>query len=150
MSGLATLADDSGLVVDALGGRPGVKSARYAGEHATDLDNLEKLLDEMQGIPLGRRKARFECVVALALPERDVVTFTGSIEGSIACAPAGQQGFGYDPVFVPKGAREDRPGQTMAHLSTADKADLSHRGRAARNAAEWLSRLVLHGTSPYN
>ena len=150
MSGLATLADDSGLVVDALDGLPGVRSARYAGEHATDLDNLEKLLHAMRGVPPERRTARFECVVALALPGRDIVTFAGTVEGTIACQPAGGAGFGYDPVFVLKGVGNDRPAQAMAHMSIADKADLSHRGQAARNAADWLRRLAMLGNSPYN
>ena len=150
MSGLATLADDSGLVVDALDGLPGVRSARYAGEHAADVDNLEKLLHELRGISPELRTARFECVVAVALPGRDIVTFAGTVEGSIACQAAGETGFGYDPVFVPKTVARDRPVQTMAHLSTEDKADLSHRGQAARKAADWLRRLGMFGTSPYN
>ena len=137
-SGMATLADDSGLCVDALGGRPGVRSARYAGEHATDRENVQRLLCDLRGVPCGHRTARFECVIALALPSEGVVTFSGSVEGAIAMEPAGQEGFGYDPVFIPD--RGEGDGLTMAQLSRQEKAGLSHRAMAARKAAEWLSR----------
>lgn len=150
MSGLATLADDSGLVVDALDGRPGVRSARYAGDHATDRENLDKLLGEMLGIPPGRRTARFECAMALALPEREMAVFTGSVEGSIASEPAGDGGFGYDPVFVLKDPGTIGGRRTMAQLSTAQKASVSHRGLAARKVAEWLRCFVVEDAAPYN
>ncbi len=145
MSGLAALADDSGLVVDALGGRPGVRSARYAGEGATDRENLERLLREMRGVPAGARTARFECVVAVALDGREVATFSGTVEGSIAPSPAGDGGFGYDPVFLVGG-----PGpaaRTMAQLSAAEKAAVGHRGLAVRRAAEWLRGALAGGAS---
>ncbi len=139
MSGLATLADDSGLVVDALDGRPGVMSARYAGESATDGENVARLLAELSGVPMDKRKARFRCVIAVAVPGKEVVMFTGLVEGTIALAPKGAGGFGYDPVFVLSGS--DHGGMTMAQLSPADKAKLSHRGMAAAKAAGWLSSL---------
>jgi XTP/dITP diphosphohydrolase len=136
MSGVATLADDSGLQVDFLDGKPGVKSARYAGENATDAENVEKLLAELSGVPVNSRAARFQCVIAVALPGKEVATFTGSVEGTIAVAPKGEGGFGYDPVFVLSGS--DHGGKTMAQLSPFAKAKLSHRGRAAARAARWL------------
>ena len=144
MSGLATLADDSGLVVDALDGRPGVKSARYAGESATDADNVRRLLAELSGVPMDKRTAQFQCVIAVAMPGREVATFTGSVEGSIAVAPRGAGSFAYDPVFVLSGS--DHEGMTIAQLSPADKAKLSHRGVAAAKAAEWLRSLPAGST----
>ena len=143
MTGLATLADDSGLVVDALAGRPRVRSARYAGEHATDEENLSLLLREMTGVPKERRAARFECVVAVAMPGRDVVTFSGEVSGTITEGPLGHRGFGYDPVFALPDSGSPHGGLTMAQLSPSDKSALSHRGHAARKAAEWLYSKVL-------
>lgn len=145
MSGLATLADDSGLVVDALDGRPGVLSARYAGESATDAENVARLLAELSGVPMDERTARFQCVIAVAIPGREVATFTGSVEGSIAVAPKGEGGFGYDPVFVLSGS--DHAGMTMARLSPSAKSVLSHRGLAAEKAAEWLRSLPTGSTA---
>ena len=118
--------DDSGLEVDVLGGAPGIRSARYAGEKATDKDNIEKLLSELgrcsQPFP---HSARFRCCLALAKQGRIVMTFEGLIEGRIIPAPRGQSGFGYDPVFQPHGFE-----QTFAELRPADKNRISHRGRA--------------------
>jgi len=126
-SRLFALAEDSGLEVDALGGAPGVRSARYAGGHGDDPANLAKLLREL-GAARDRR-ARFVCVGALADPAgRIVAEARGACEGAIALAPRGTNGFGYDPVFVPA----DRPDHTMAELSRHEKAALSHRGRALR------------------
>lgn len=139
MCGLATLADDSGLVVDALDGRPGVLSARYAGESATDAENVARLLGELSSVPMDKRTARFQCVIAVAITGREVATFTGFVEGAIAVAAKGAGGFGYDPVFVLSAPPFD--GMTMAQLSPADKAKLSHRGMAAAKAAEWLQSL---------
>lgn len=136
-SGLPALADDSGLVVDALGGRPGVHSARYAGLPRSDARNLARLLEELRDVPAEARRARFVCVVALALPASvpswaglsagDVRLFRGVCEGRIAFAPRGADGFGYDPVFVPSGHE-----RTFAELPPEVKDRLSHRGAALR------------------
>jgi XTP/dITP diphosphohydrolase len=128
-TGLASLADDSGLEVDALQGRPGVYSARYAGEKATDLENLEKLLEELQGIPAQERTARYRCVVVLVrhVGEPTPLTAEGVWEGRIATAPQGSNGFGYDPVFIPDGLT-----CTAAELTAAEKNELSHRAQALR------------------
>jgi XTP/dITP diphosphohydrolase len=119
------LADDSGLEVDALGGAPGVLSARYAGKQADYAANNRKLLAELESIPPGRRTARFRCVIALARPGGEVVTAEGACEGRIIAAPRGRQGFGYDPLFVPEGY--DR---TFAELGADVKDKISHRARA--------------------
>ena len=124
-SGLPTLADDSGLEVDALGGAPGVHSARYAGEGASDQDRYEKLLDALRGVPDKKRTARFRCVIALALPAGEVLTAEGICEGIIAHEPRGEHGFGYDPIFYMPAL-----GRTMAELEPAVKDRLSHRARA--------------------
>ncbi len=126
LSGLLTLADDSGLEVDALGGRPGVHSARYAGPNASDDDRIRKLLAELEGVPPERRTARFRCVIAVASPEGDVIIAQGTVEGVIADAPRGDHGFGYDPIFY----LPDR-GCTMAELPPEEKNRISHRARAA-------------------
>jgi XTP/dITP diphosphohydrolase len=122
------LGDDSGLEVDALGGAPGVFSARYAGAKEAsgrDQANLEKLLTELQGVPEPERTARFVCVIVLAGPQEEILTATGRCEGRIAFSPRGVSGFGYDPVFVPEGYE-----RTMAELSMDEKNRISHRGRA--------------------
>lgn len=126
-SGLAALADDSGIEVDALGGRPGVHSARYAGEGATDQENLEKLLHELRGVPAERRTARYRCVIVLVRHAQDSapIIARGTWEGRILEAPRGSGGFGYDPIFLPEGL--DR---TAAELSPAEKNAISHRGLA--------------------
>ena len=126
LSGLLALADDSGLEVDALGGRPGVHSARYAGPNAGDDDRIRKLLAELEGVPPERRTARFRCVIAVASPEGDVITAQGTVEGVIADAPRGHHGFGYDPIFY----LPDRD-CTMAELPPEEKNRISHRARAA-------------------
>jgi XTP/dITP diphosphohydrolase len=135
---LAALADDSGLEVDALGGEPGVRSARYAGPRATDADRIALVLDRLRGVPDERRTARFRCVIALATPEGLVGTVEGTCEGLIAHRPAGEHGFGYDPIFfLPE------LGRTMAELDPPAKHAVSHRGRAGREArrllADWLA-----------
>lgn len=137
ISGLWTWADDSGLEVDALGGAPGVYSARYAGEGATDADRYRKLLDALIGVPWARRTARFRCAVALATPSGDIRTSDGACEGVIAFGPAGSNGFGYDPVFY----LPDR-GQTMAQLPAEVKNEISHRGQAARAAQAVLAAML--------
>jgi guanylate kinase/non-canonical purine NTP pyrophosphatase (RdgB/HAM1 family) len=126
-AGLPALADDSGLEVDALGGRPGVRSARYAYEGASDTENLEHLLAELRQVPDDHRNARYQCVIVLTRSAQDDAPLIarGTWEGRIAGAPRGQGGFGYDPVFVPTGAS-----RTAAELTAAEKNAVSHRGRA--------------------
>jgi len=139
-SGLPSLADDSGLEVDALDGEPGVRSKRYAGPDATDADRITFLLGKLAGTPEETRTARFRCVMVLATPDAVVGEVQGTCEGRIALAPRGANGFGYDPVFL----LPDR-GQTMAELSSEEKHAISHRGRAGR-AARALIELWLAGT----
>jgi XTP/dITP diphosphohydrolase len=127
------LADDSGLEVDALGGAPGVFSARYSGAGATDASNRARLLAELAKTGDARRAARFRCVIALARAGEIVVTFDGAVEGRIIGGERGEGGFGYDPLFVPEGF-----GQTFAELPAAVKNTLSHRGRAMEKLREWF------------
>jgi len=134
-AGTAAIADDSGLEVDALDGRPGVRSARYGGPGLDDAARNARLLAEMSEVPDGRRTARFRCAIAVADPDGIVETFTGSLEGRIARTPEGEHGFGYDPVFVPDG--EDR---TLAVLGPEVKSRISHRARALDALARWLVR----------
>lgn len=124
-TGLLTISDDSGLEVDALDGRPGVYSARYAGEDVTYGDNNRLLLEELEGVPTEKRTARFRCVIALSTPKGVVFACEGTVEGVIAEAPRGTHGFGYDPVFGPLGRRE-----TFGELDGATKDGISHRARA--------------------
>ena len=134
-SGLVTLADDSGLEVDALGGRPGPLSARYAGPDRTDEERVQALLQELTGVPDDKRTARFRCVIAVAEPEGRVELVEGTVEGRIAHEPRGENGFGYDPVFlVPE------RGVTTAELPPDEKNAVSHRGAAARKARAVLER----------
>ncbi|MFQ5736435.1 MAG: XTP/dITP diphosphatase [Thermodesulfobacteriota bacterium] len=134
-TGIAALADDSGLEVDFLGGRPGVRSARYAGQDATDEENYRKLLRELDGVPAEKRGARFRAVVALVLPDGTEAAFDGLFEGVIAEAPAGCGGFGYDPVFfVPS------EGRTSAELTADEKNSISHRSKALAKLKAWLLR----------
>jgi XTP/dITP diphosphohydrolase len=137
-SGLLTLADDSGLEVDALGGAPGVRSARYAGPGTSDADRYRKLLAALRDIPAEQRTARFRCVVALAQPGGLVRTVDGVCEGQIGFEPRGEHGFGYDPVFVVQGYG----GQTMAELPPDLKNRISHRARAAAAARPLLAELL--------
>jgi XTP/dITP diphosphohydrolase len=131
-TGLAALADDSGLEVDALNGRPGVWSARFAREGASDAENLEHLLSELKGVPEGRRHARYQCVIVLVRSASDPQPLVahGAWEGHITSAPSGSGGFGYDPVFVPAGKAGDA--RTAAQLTPAEKNAVSHRGQALR------------------
>lgn len=124
---MVVFSDDSGLCVDALDGRPGVYSARYAGENATDTDRINKLLAELEG--KDSRKAKFVCVIALASPTGLIGTATGECNGSIALKPQGDQGFGYDPLFIPDGHHE-----TFAELGEEVKNSMSHRGNALEKA----------------
>jgi XTP/dITP diphosphohydrolase len=134
------LADDSGLEVDALGGRPGVRSARFAHERATDAENNAALLRELESFEEGARGARFRCALALVNPwrESEVHVAEGSCEGSIARAPCGSGGFGYDPLFMVSGHH----GKTMAELSEADKNRVSHRARAVQALRGILLKLL--------
>jgi XTP/dITP diphosphohydrolase len=136
-TGLLAVADDTGLEVDALGGRPGVYAARYAGPQATYEDNWRKLLGEMTAVPLGRRTARFVTVAAVALPSRTVEVMTGRLEGLISERPAGAWGFGYDPVFyVPE------LGKTLAELSSEEKNRISHRAKAFAQVRDLLQNRI--------
>ena len=136
-TGMTAVADDSGIEAAALGGRPGVRSARYAGEGATDEENLARLLAEVPDD--GDRRVSYVCALAYAEPGGDTHVFTERCDGELAREPRGDGGFGYDPAFVPVDRDDDR---TMAELSVADKDAISHRGRAARTFLEWLGARV--------
>jgi XTP/dITP diphosphohydrolase len=133
LSKLLTVADDSGLEVDILGGQPGVLSARYAGEEATDKERIDYLLVKLRDIPWEKRTARFRCVIAIASPEEEVELFTGACQGIIAFKPTGEKGFGYDPIFY-----LPQLGKTMAELSMDEKNEISHRGQAVIKARRIL------------
>jgi XTP/dITP diphosphohydrolase len=136
-SGLLTLADDSGLEVETLGGEPGVLSARYAGEGASDTDRVNYLLVKMEGVPRGKRQARFKCVIAIATPDGNVELCSGECDGIIALKPRGNRGFGYDPIFYLPAL-----GRTMAELPPEEKNRISHRGRAVAKARQILKKLA--------
>lgn len=142
VSRLVSLADDSGLEVDALGGEPGVMSARYAGEGASDRERLDYLLRRLDGVPWERRTARFRCIIALAAGSQDVRLFQGECPGIIAFEPRGEGGFGYDPIFY-----LPQYGKTMAELSIDIKNRVSHRGQAARKVRPVLESLA-RGAKP--
>jgi XTP/dITP diphosphohydrolase len=129
ITGLPAIADDSGIEVDALGGRPGLYSARYAGENASDLENLEKMLGELENIPSARRSARYRSVIVYVADAEDRAPLIGEgvWEGSIAHALRGSEGFGYDPIFLPHGDT-----RTAAEMPAAERNPQSHRGQAAR------------------
>ncbi len=134
-TGLPALADDSGLEVDALGGAPGVFSARWAGEDATYADNVAKLLGELAGVPAPARTARFRTVALCRFPDGREVLAEGTCAGTVPAEPAGTAGFGYDPVFVP----DEGDGRTFAEMTPEEKHAVSHRGRAFRALAEALA-----------
>jgi XTP/dITP diphosphohydrolase len=135
-SGRLTLADDSGLEVDALGGEPGPRSRRYAGEHASDAERIAYLLSRLGAVPESDRAACFRCVIAVAAPAGPVMLFSGECHGIIISTPRGEHGFGYDPVFyLPE------LGKTMAELTFEEKNRVSHRARAADKVREWLLEL---------
>lgn len=138
LSGLLTLGEDSGLEVDALGGEPGVRSARYAGEGAPNEERLRLLLSRLEGVPWEKRTARFCCVIALAEPGGRTETFAGECHGLITFEPQGAGGFGYDPVFY-----FPELGQTFAQLPLEVKCRASHRGQAARLARRALEQSAL-------
>lgn len=136
LTGTWVLADDSGLVVEALGGRPGVWSARFAGNGASDEENIEKLLDEMKDLAGNDREACFVCEMAVAGPEGDLLaTSTGTCPGTIALKPSGFNGFGYDPIFIPEGFE-----QTFGELQDSVKNEISHRTVAARQIRDFFAK----------
>jgi XTP/dITP diphosphohydrolase len=133
--GVLAIADDTGLEIDALDGAPGIYAARYSGENATYADNVAKVLREMEGVYPALRTARFATVAMACWPDGHEVAVRGEVEGVIAAAPAGEGGFGYDPVFVPT----EGDGRTFAQMSAAEKHAISHRGRAFAKLARALS-----------
>ncbi len=134
-TGLPAVADDSGLEVDALDGRPGVYSARYAGENASDAQRIEKLLGELSNVPAEKRTARFVSAVCCVFPNGDVIRVEGDCPGSIAFSPEGNDGFGYDPVFL-VGEK------TFAQMTAAEKDAVSHRGKALEKFATALQEYL--------
>ncbi|MCX7680066.1 MAG: XTP/dITP diphosphatase [Spirochaetes bacterium] len=137
ITGLPTMADDSGLVIDALGGEPGIYSARYAGEGASDADKNFLILEKMKNIPKGKRTARFVCAIALVIPNNGEFVTEGICEGEISAEPKGSFGFGYDPIFfLPEYQK------TMAELPLEIKNSISHRAKAIENAVEILNSLL--------
>ena len=143
LSGEWALADDTGLEVDVLGGRPGIYAARYAGPGCTFADNIHKLLGEMQGVPPERRTARFACVIALCVPGQEPRFFRGECPGSIASSPRGSGGFGYDPVFTIAGLEK-----SFAELTTSEKNGISHRALAVKQLRRALETELRHSLSP--
>ena len=136
-TGLPALADDSGLCVDALGGAPGIFSARYAGKHGDDIANMNKVLVELKSVEDSKRSAHFTCVTALVMPDGRKVTKAGEFHGFIAHAPVGEHGFGYDPIFIPQGSSI-----TSAQMSPHEKDLLSHRGISLRAIAPHVIELL--------
>lgn len=133
LSGLITMADDSGLEVDALNGEPGIRSARYAGDGASDNERIDFLLRKLTGVPWDKRSAQFRCVIAIAHPDGRVQTCQGICRGVLTFAPLGENGFGYDPIFYLPDLH-----RTMAELSMSEKNAVSHRGKAAEEARKIL------------
>lgn len=133
---MSVIADDSGLEVDSLGMRPGIHSARYAGAFADDKKNIEKLLEDMKDKPVGNRTARFRCVIAYAEPGKGEIAFEGALTGEIAMAPKGENGFGYDPVFLLPSA-----GKTLAELTPDEKNAVSHRALALKKLKKWFDNM---------
>jgi XTP/dITP diphosphohydrolase len=153
-TGCAALADDSGLIVDALGGRPGVHSARYAGVHGDDEANNDKLLEELAGVPEGKRAARFVSSICVCLPGGRCAVFEGVCPGRVGFVRRGTNGFGYDPLFIPDevgvpgggGTAENTQGRSYAELSAAEKDAISHRGRAMERMEAELARFLADGS----
>jgi len=139
-AGILALADDSGLEVDALGGRPGVRSSRYAGPSCDPAANNEKLSREIEGVPAGERGARFVCVAALVAADGRERLARGEVEGTITTAPRGEGGFGYDPLFVPAGHE-----RTFAEMSPHEKNLISHRARAFREIVKYVREFAARG-----
>lgn len=134
-AGEGAVADDTGLEVDALGGAPGVHTARFAGEDATYADNVAKMLTDLAGVPEGERGARFRTVALVRFPDGSEVVAEGVVEGTISPEARGERGFGYDPVFIPA----DGDGRTFAQMTADEKHAVSHRGRAFRALADLLA-----------
>ncbi len=134
LTGMPVVADDSGLMTDALGGAPGVYTARFAGENASDSENINKLLDEMKDVPENKRGARFASAICCILENGEMIEASGFCEGKIAFEPKGSGGFGYDPVFLVDG------GRSFAELSDSEKDKISHRGRALRSLKAELEK----------
>ncbi len=134
-TGLPTISDDTGLEVEFLGGRPGVHTARYAGEEADDSENNRKLLNELEGLFLGKRAARFRTVACLATPQGQTLDFEGVLDGFIGFGYRGTNGFGYDPLFIVQGTRK-----TLAEMTEEEKNAISHRGNAFKKLAEHLMK----------
>ena len=146
-SGLPAVADDSGLCVDALNGMPGVLSARWSGKHGDDAGNLRLVLGQLADVPDERRGAQFACVAALALPDGREHVSEGLVSGTLIRAPRGENGFGYDPIFVPSPAMLSAAGlpvtgQTTGEMDPADKDRISHRGKALRGLAPVIGALL--------
>ncbi len=135
-TGVPCVADDSGLAVDALNGEPGVYSARYAGENATDEDRINRLLKNLEGVPEEKRTAHFVCSVCCIIDNDTVITAEGTCDGTIAKEPVGNDGFGYDPVFITDGNK------SFAQLTPDEKDAVSHRGRALRQLYSKLSKVI--------
>jgi XTP/dITP diphosphohydrolase len=135
--GKLTIADDSGLEVDSLDGLPGIYSARYAGEGASSQENNRRLLREMQGLPISKRGARFQCILAVASPDGKEITVEGSCKGRIGFKEKGRRGFGYDPLFI-----LPTRGKMMAELSLEEKNKISHRGKALRKLRKRIAELI--------
>lgn len=135
-TGLAAIGDDSGLVVDALDGAPGIYSARYAGEGASNDARIAKLLDNLQGVPEEKRTAKFVSAICCVFPDGREVTVRGECHGRIGFAPVGENGFGYDPVFI------SESGKTFAQLTSAEKDKISHRGNALRKLRAALEEIL--------
>lgn len=133
--GKLTIADDSGLEVETLNGLPGIHSARYAGEKASNRENNQKLLSEMKGIPLSKRGARFKCAIAIVTPDGREAVAEGSCKGRIGFREVGKRGFGYDPLFILR-----QYGKTMAQLTIEEKNRVSHRGKALRKLRRVISK----------
>lgn len=136
VSGLVTASDDSGIEVDELGGAPGIRSARYAGEPSDDERNRLKLLEAMRDVPTAQRAARFVCEIAVAIPDGPVRTFHGTLEGRVSQVPRGTGGFGYDSIM------ELPDGRTVAELAASEKNAMSHRAEALRNALPYLQTVL--------
>ncbi len=134
-TGKPVIADDSGLCVDFLDGAPGIYTARYAGENATDDENIDKLLNALGDLPIDKRTARFVCVIAFATPDGETLTFRGECNGKIGFERQGENGFGYDPIFIPDGYE-----CSIAEVSAETKNSISHRGNALKVFAEYLNK----------
>ena len=137
LTGLPALADDSGIAIDALGGAPGVYSARWSGVHGDDGANIAKVLEELADLPESERGAQFVCVIALATPDGRHLTVRGEVEGRVRTAPVGENGFGYDPIFQPAGFQI-----TTAQMDPKTKDSISHRGKALREIAPKIAPFI--------